>query len=89
MNRVHEIIIILPLLFCRARLFTFVARCRVSYHGSLSLDPLSSIVASSKAMQYVKLRAKGRFSYGCVFVIAPLCNCEVCVAGALYFPPVF
>ena len=54
----------------------------MSYHGSLSLDPFSSIVASSKAMQCVKLRAKGRFSYGCVFVIASLCNCEVCVAGA-------
>ena len=82
LNRVHEIIIILPLLYCRARLFTFMARCCVSYHGSLSLDPFSSIVASSKAMQCVELRAKGRFSYGCVFVIAPLCNCEVCVAGA-------
>ena len=73
------IIIILPLLYCRARLFAFVARCCVSYHGSLDL--FSSIVASSKAMQCIKLRAKGRFIYGCVFVIAPLCNCEVCVAG--------
>ena len=53
-----------------------------SYHGSLSLDAFSSIVASSKAMQCIKLRAKGRFIYGCVFVIAPLCNCDVCVAGA-------
>ena len=74
-------IIILPLLYCRARLFAFVARCCVSYHGSLSLDPFSSIVASSIAMQCIKLRAKGRFIYGCIFVIAPLCNCEVCVAG--------
>ena len=56
-----------------------MARCCVSYHGSLSLDPFSSIVASLKAMQCIKLRAKGRFIYGCVFVIAPLCNCEVCV----------
>ena len=59
-----------------------MARCCVSYHRYLSLDPFSSIVASLKAMQCGKLRAKGRFSYGCVFVIVPLCNCEVCVAGA-------
>ena len=59
-----------------------MARFCVSYHGSLSLDPFSSIVASSKAMQCIKLRAKGRFIYDCVFVMAPLCNCEVCVAGA-------
>ena len=42
-----------------------------------------SIVASLKALQCVNLRAKGRFSYSCVFVnIAPLrsvLNCEVCV----------
>ena len=37
MNRV--IIIILQLLYCRARLFAFVARC--TYHGYLSLDPFS------------------------------------------------
>ena len=47
--------------------------CQIaSYHGYLSLDPFFSIVASLKAMQCVKLKAKGRFSYGCVFVIAPL-----------------
>ena len=57
---------------CRARPFAIVARCCSSYHGYLSLDPFFSIVASLKAMQCVKLRAKGRFSYGCVFVIAPL-----------------
>ena len=50
----------------------FVARCCASYHGYLSLDPFFSIVVSLKAMQCVKLRAKGRFSYGCGFVIAPL-----------------
>ena len=70
MNRV--IIIILLLLYCRARLFAFVARCCVSYHGYLSLDSFLSIVACLKAMQCVKLRAKGRLSYGCVFVIALL-----------------
>ena len=49
-----------------------MARCCASYHGYLSLDPFFSIVASLKAMQCVKLRAKGRFSYDCIFVIAPL-----------------
>ena len=34
-----------------------MARCCVSYHGYLSLDPFSSIVASLKAMQCGKLRA--------------------------------
>ena len=43
-----------------------------SSHGYLSLDPFFSIVASLKAMQCIKLRAKGRYSYGCVFVIVPL-----------------
>ena len=33
---------------------------------------VSSIVASLKALQCVNLRAEGRFSYSCVFVIAPL-----------------
>ena len=37
---------ILQLLYCRARIFTFVARCCVSYHGYLSLDPFFSIVAA-------------------------------------------
>ena len=60
------------LLYCRARLFAFVARCCVSYHGYLSLDSFLSIVACLKAMQCVKLRARGRLSYGCVFIIAPL-----------------
>ena len=41
-------------------------------HGCFSLDPFSRKVASLKAMQCVKLRAKGRSSHGCVFVIAPL-----------------
>ena len=50
------------LLYCRARLFAFVARCCVTYHGYLSLDPFFSIVASLKAVQCVNLRAKGRFS---------------------------
>ena len=50
---------IFQLLYCRARLFAFVARCCVSYRGYLSLDPFFSIVAAY-------------FSYGCVFVIAPL-----------------
>ena len=63
-----------------------MGRCCVSYHGYLSLDLFFSIVAANfKAMQCIKLRAKRCFSYGCVFVIAsnaPLCNCEVCVAGA-------
>ena len=59
--------LIFQLLYCRARLFAFVARC-VSYHGYMSFDPFFSIVASLKAMQYVKLRAYVRFSYGCVFV---------------------
>ena len=64
---------ILQLLYCRAQLFAFVARCCVSYHGCLSLDPFLSIVAAYfKAMQCIKLRAKGRFSYGFVIVIAPL-----------------
>ena len=65
-------------------LFAFVARCCAFYHGYLSLDPFLSIVASLKAMQCVKLRAKGRLSYGCVFCCrsAKLSNCEVCVAGA-------
>ena len=36
-------------------------------HGCFSLDPFSSKVASLKAMQSVKLRAKGRCSHGCVF----------------------
>ena len=64
---------ILQLLYCRARLFTFLARRCVSYHGYLSLDPFFSVVtAYFKAMQCIKLRAKGCFSYGCVFVIAPL-----------------
>ena len=49
-----------------------MARCCVSYHGYLSLDSFLSIVACLKAMQCVKLRAKGRLSYGCVFIIAPL-----------------
>ena len=44
-------------------------------------DPFSSKVASLKAMQCVKLRAKGRCSHGFFFIIAPLCNCEVRVAG--------
>ena len=57
---------------CRAWPCAFVARCCASYHGYLPLDPFFSIVASLKAMQYVKLRAKGRFRYGCVFGIAPL-----------------
>ena len=48
-------------------LIVFVARCCVTYHGYLSLDPFCSIVAALKAVQCVKLRAKGRFSYGCVF----------------------
>ena len=34
-------------------------------------------LASLKAMQCVKLRAKGRCSQGCVFVIAPLCSVTV------------
>ena len=64
---------ILQLLYCRARLFAFVVRCCVSYHGYLSLDPFFSIVgAYFNAVQCIKLRAKGRFSFGCVFVIAPL-----------------
>ena len=64
---------ILRPLYCRARLFAFVARCCVfNCHGCFSLDPFSSKVASLKAMQCVKLRAKGRCSQGCVFVIAPL-----------------
>ena len=44
-------------------------------HCCFSLDPFSSKVASLKAMQCVKLRAKGRCSHGCVFFfffIAPL-----------------
>ena len=49
-----------------------MARCYVSYHGYLSLDSFLSIVACLKAMECVKLRAKGRLSYGCVFIIAPL-----------------
>ena len=53
-------------------LFAFVARRCVTYHGYFSLDPFFSIVASLKALQCLNLRAKGRFSYGCVFVIAPL-----------------
>ena len=36
------------------------------------LDPFLSIVAFLKVMQCIKLRAKGCFSYGCSFVIAPL-----------------
>ena len=59
-----------------------MARCCVSYHGYLYLDPFFNIVSSLEAMQCVKLRAKGRFSYGFVFVIAPLCNCGVCVVVA-------
>ena len=35
----------LQLLYCRARLFAIVARCCVTYHGYLSLDPFFSIVA--------------------------------------------
>ena len=35
----------------------FVARCCVSYHGYLSVDPFFVIVAFLKAMQCVKLRA--------------------------------
>ena len=68
------IIIILQLLYCRAQLhvFAFVARCCVTYHGHFSLDPLFSIVASLKALQCINLRAKGRFSYSCVFVMALL-----------------
>ena len=76
---------ILQLLYCRARLFAFVARCCVSYHGYLSLDPSFSIVAAYfKAMQCIKLRAKGRFSRRLCFCYCStlLCNCEVCVAGA-------
>ena len=45
----------------------FVLRCCVTYHGYLSLDPFFSFVASLKPVQCVNLRAKGRFSYGCVF----------------------
>ena len=67
----------LQLLYCQARLLASVARCCVSYHGYLYLDPFFSIVGSLKAMHCVKLRAKGRFSYGCVFVIAPLCSVTV------------
>ena len=54
-----------------------MARRCVTYHSHLSLDPFFSIVASLKALQCVNLRAKGRFSYGCVFVIAPLCSVTV------------
>ena len=44
-------------------LFAFVAKCCVTYHGYLSLDPFFSIVASLKAVQYVNLRpTKGCFS---------------------------
>ena len=69
---------ILQLLYCRARLFAFVARCCVSYHGYLSLDSSFSIVAAYiKAMQCIKLRAKGHFSRRLCF-----CYREVCVAGA-------
>ena len=57
---------------CRFRLFTFVARCCASYHGYFSLDPFFSIVASLKAMQCNKLRAKGRLVSAVCFVIAPL-----------------
>ena len=46
-------------------------------HGCFSLDPFSSKVASLKAIQCVKLRAKGRCSHGCVFIIAPLCSVTV------------
>ena len=61
--------IILQLLSdCWARPFACVARCCASYHGYLSLDPFFSIVAILKAMQCVKLRAKGRFRYGCVLL---------------------
>ena len=81
------------LLYCRARLFAFVARCCVTYYGYLSLDPFFSIVASLKAVRYVHLRAKGRFSsvrlcfFRFLFSLrsASVCNCEVCgvyVAGA-------
>ena len=52
--------------------FKFVSRCCVSYLGYFSLDSFFSIVASLKALQCVNLRAKGRFCYSCVFVIAPL-----------------
>ena len=62
----------LQLLYCQARLFAFVARC-VSYCGYLSLDPFFSNCSCMLILkQCIKLRAKGRFSYGCVFVIAPL-----------------
>ena len=53
--------------FC-GKMLCFLSR------GYLSLDPSSSIAASLKAMQCVKLRAKGRFSYACVFVIL-FCFC--------------
>ena len=46
-------------------------------HGCFSLDPFSSKVASLKAMQCVKLKAEGRCSHGCVFIIAPLCSVTV------------
>ena len=58
-------------------LIVFVARCCVTYYGYLSLDPFCSIVASLKAVKCVKLRAKGRFSYGCVFFIAPFRSVSV------------
>ena len=60
----------------------FVARCCVTCHGYLSLNlSLALELLFKKAVQCVNLRAKCRFSYGCVFCYcsAPLCNCEVCV----------
>ena len=68
MNRVIIIHYLAAFSDCRARPFAFVARCCASYYGYLSLDPFFSIVASLKTMQCGKLRAKGRFSYGCVLL---------------------
>ena len=69
------------------RLFAFVARCCVSYHGYLSPDPFFSIVAAYfKAMQCIKLRAKGRFSFGCVFVGGLCCGSLMFSSCVLIMP---
>ena len=67
---------ILQLLYCRARLFVFVARSCVTCHGYLSLDPFCSIVASLKAVQCVKLRLKAAQLWLCFF-IAPFRSVRV------------
>ena len=75
MNRV--IIVILQLLYCAPGYLLLWQDVVFLITVNLSLDPFSSIVASLKAMQCVKLKAKGRFSHCGAFVIAPLRSATV------------